>query len=76
MNSCNNYNISCPYALSRGAAENASLPCFATQEQCDNWRMYRKIIPANPNTINEGNLENIAENREPREKEICEECEE
>jgi len=37
MNYCETRNILCPYALS-DIGRVASLPCIATQKQCDNWR--------------------------------------
>ena len=34
-NICKNYKIPCPFAF---ASENAPIPCWGNQEQCDNWR--------------------------------------
>lgn len=38
MNECKYYNIECPFAL----LSEMSLPCFATQKQCDTFREKNK----------------------------------
>lgn len=43
LNRCQNYKIPCVYALS----DNAPVPCFGSQEQCNAWRAkYEKEMSA------------------------------
>jgi len=42
MNKCPNpsYDLKCPYALS----ESSPVPCFASQKQCNEWRLCKKVV--------------------------------